>query len=132
MQEKLDLGNELVKYVREEGVINSDYAYSTLMKLIESGLVEIEKIDFGFIMYMITPELNGKKSLSEVFFYIPKENRGNGRLVLKMLKRFEDAARENDCDYLKVGANYGLNDDKFISLLERKGFKTDTLYKEIK
>jgi len=124
--------DELFELVKEEGVMDPTFGYYQLKTWIKEEIAFIEKHEDFYIVYAPTKEINGERTLIELFFYIPKEKRGNIRAVLNGIKRFEEAAKEKDCDVLKVGANYGLKNDKFVKLLLRQGYKTDTLRKEIK
>lgn len=86
-------------------------------------------IDKGVICYIETIGFFGKKEFLELFFYLKPQYR-NLKTLNNLLNFFEDLAK--DCDIIKIGANILFKDDKFIKFLERKGYKHDTLYKQLR
>ena len=98
----------------------------------ESGIYNPETGDVsGICINQLGLDSNNElKCLNELFIYVPKDKRG-GRDVLKAIRYLEAKAKETECKRVRVGANYGLNDNKFVSLLERLGYRSDVLFKEI-
>jgi len=85
----------------------------------------------GIFAYIITDDFLGGKCLSELMFYIRPEHRGRIRLVRKYLKIAEGIASDKNCATIKIGANIGYKDSKFINLLKRFGYVDDTVAKPI-
>jgi len=85
----------------------------------------------GVLAYIITNEFNQERSFSELFLYVMKEHRGSFKLLNKIKSFIETEARATNCDVIKIGANFGFNDDGFKRVLERWGFVPDTYRKEI-
>lgn len=85
----------------------------------------------GIIVYIISDNFRGANCVSELFMYIKKEHRGNIRLFKKLVNHLEQVARENDCKSVKIASNIGYNDDSVLRCLQRFGYKTDVVTKEI-
>ena len=63
--------------------------------------------------------------------YIKPEYRGDMRLFNEVIKIMEQAAKENSCKFVTIGANIGYRDDKLLIILSHYGYKPDTVKKEI-
>ena len=87
--------------------------------------------DKGAVAYMIGDNMRGNDCVSELFMYVRKEFRGDIRLFKKLVKVMEDAGKENNCVSVKIGSNIGYNDDSVLRILQRWGYKTDVVIKEI-
>lgn len=100
--------------------------------LANNGMFEFEELEDrkGMLAYFISFDCKGKKYLNEMFMYICPQFRGNIRLFKGMIKRFEDLAQANDCEYVTIGSNIGYKDEVVLKLLGHWGYKHDTLKKE--
>lgn len=127
IEEKQCILSDIIQEVMREGLITFNIDYWYLM--IEQDTVFIEIMDKGYIIYMIAEDFTGIKTLSELFLYIPKDKRG-GRLFISMIHRLEELAKENGCKQLRIADNYN-NEGKLSRYLLRKGYKTDSVYKEV-
>lgn len=87
--------------------------------------------DKGVVVYLIGDNFRGNDCVSELFMYVRKEFRGDIRLFKKLVQVMEDAAKENNCVSVKIGSNIGYNDDSVLRILQRWGYKTDVVIKEI-
>ena len=85
----------------------------------------------GVVAYVISDNFKGANCVSELFMYIKPEYRGNIRLFKKLVNAMEQAARDNNCVSVKIGSNIGYNDDSVLRCLQRFGYKTDVVIKEI-
>jgi len=83
----------------------------------------------GIFAFSYVPDFRGGKCLAELVFYIRKENRGDVRLVKKYLQRVEEMADRKHCNSVRIGGNIGYKDDSFLRLLNRWGYKADTVVK---
>ncbi|MFY9591750.1 MAG: hypothetical protein WAP54_07185, partial [Bacteroidales bacterium] len=59
------------------------------------------------------------------------EYRGNIRLFKELVQHLEDIAKENNCSCVKIASNIGYNDDSVLKILQRWGYKVDTVTKRI-
>lgn len=101
-----------------------------IKNLVDNDHLKILSIDnTGVFAYVIAPDFLGGRTLSEVVFYIRKEERGDLRLFKKYLKTIEDIARRENCISVKIGGNIGYKDQTFLLLLRRCGYVDDTLAK---
>lgn len=85
----------------------------------------------GIVACTVSDDFRGRLCVSELFMFIKKEHRGNLRLFKKLIDFMEQIARDNNCVSVKIGSNIGYNDDSVIKCLQRFGYKTDTVIKEI-
>jgi GNAT superfamily N-acetyltransferase len=86
--------------------------------------------DKGVFAYMIHEGFTRKKEMHEIFVYLKPEHRNLKNLNL-LIAFIEQLAKEKGCDILKIGSNSGYRDASFLAFLERKGYKKDTMLKEI-
>ena len=86
----------------------------------------------GIIAYIISDDLRGRDCVGEIFMYIKPEYRGDIRLFKKLINHLEEVAKENNCHSVKVASNIGYNDASVLKVLERWGYRTDAVIKEIK
>lgn len=93
--------------------------------------LNIAEVGDATILFKVLPEVNGDVSLSEFFIYIPRDKRGNLSNLKKIKLWFEETAKELECDCIKIGSNFGLNDDGFGRLLEKWGYTPDTYRKKV-
>jgi len=112
---------------------NLDETVAYVEKLAELGMVHIEELsdERGVVAYMIVPDFRGNMLCSELFMYIKPEYRGDMRLFNEVIKIMEQAAKENSCKFVTIGANIGYRDDKLLRILSHYGYKPDTVKKEI-
>lgn len=87
--------------------------------------------DTGIFAYIISPDMKGGHALVEMLFYIRKEFRGSIKLVKSYIHEAERIAKEKNCNSIKIGSNIGHRDLTFIKLLDRWGYKPDTMSKGI-
>ena len=116
-----------------------DVTVENVKMLAEQGLLHIKELeDFsyiptvkkGVVAYIIVPNFTGELMCVEVFMYIKPEYR-NIRLFNEIIQIMEQAAKENGCKFVEIGANIGYRDDKLLKILSRYGYKPDTVKKEI-
>lgn len=86
----------------------------------------------GITVYTIGDNFKGADCVSELFMYVRKERRGDLRLFKKLVNHLEEIARDNNCDSVKIASNIGYNDDSVLRCLQRWGYKTDVVTKEIR
>lgn len=110
-----------------------DKTVDYVTKLADCGMLRVEELsnDSGVVAYMIIPDFRGNMLCSELFMYIRPEYRGNMRLFNEIIKIMEQAAKENGCKFVTIGANIGYRDDKLLRILSHYGYKPDTVKKEI-
>lgn len=120
-QDELDCFNDL------------DATVDYVNKLAEANLLKVEELydGRGVVAYMFVPDFRGNMLCSELFMYIKPEYRGNIRLLGEVIKIMEQAAKENGCKFVTIGANIGYRDDKLLRILSHYGYKPDTVKKEI-
>jgi hypothetical protein len=98
--------------------------------LVNADLLKILSINnTGVFAYVIAPDFLGGRALSEVVFYIRKEERGNLRLFKRYLSMIEAIAKKEHCGSVKIGGNIGYKDQSFLTLLKRFGYVDDTVAK---
>lgn len=110
-----------------------DKTVDYVTKLADCGMLRVEELssDSGVVAYMIIPDFRGNMLCSELFMYIRPEYRGDMRLFNEIIKIMEQAAKENGCKFVTIGANIGYRDDKLLRILSHYGYKPDTVKKEI-
>lgn len=101
--------------------------------LIEVGFVRYYELpeQKGIMVYCITDNFRGADCINELFMYIRKEHRGNIRLFKQLVNHLEEVAREHNCKSVKIASNIGYNDDSVLRCLQRWGYKTDVVTKEM-
>lgn len=92
--------------------------------------IKIEDDKTGVFAYMIAPDFKGHLAFVEVFFFLHPDHRTFAK-ANKLLEKLERHAKINKCKSIKFGANFGHKDEMFLKYLRRKGYKDDTLSKEI-
>lgn len=112
---------------------NIDETVAYVEKLAELGMVHYEELynERGVVAYMIVPDFKGNMLCSELFMYIKPEYRGDIKLFREIVNIMEQAAKENSCKFITIGANIGYRDDKLLKILSHYGYKPDTVKKEI-
>ena len=110
-----------------------DDTVAYVSKLAEIGMLKAEELsdERGVVAYMIVPDFRGNLLCSELFMYIKPEYRGDIGLFNEVVKIMEEAAKENNCKFVTIGANIGYRDDKLLKILSHYGYKPDTVKKEI-
>jgi len=110
-----------------------DDTVAYVSKLAEMGMLKAEELsdERGVVAYMIVPDFRGNLLCSELFMYIKPEYRGDIGLFNEVVKIMEEAAKENNCKFVTIGANIGYRDDKLLKILSHYGYKPDTVKKEI-
>ena len=83
----------------------------------------------GIIAYCLYPDYRGELSLNELFMYIKPEHRGSIKLFKELVNHIEQAAKENNCLSIRIGANLKFKDSKILNALKHFGYKTDTVVK---
>lgn len=130
-EDQMIIAKELYNLIAKEGIVDADYAKSILMPLLDNKFAFIERVGPGYIIYSAFKELNSIKCLNELFLYIPPDKRGNARVFLNIIRRFEELGKIHGCKRVRIGANYGTHDEKVSKILIRMGYKIDSVYKEI-
>lgn len=102
------------------------------VRLIKDMLEYFTIDDTGIFAYLIVPDMKGNLMLGEMLFYIRKEHRGSLKLFKRYLDEAERIAVEKKCVSVKIGANMGYKDQKFIRVLQMFGYEVDAVTKEIK
>lgn len=112
---------------------NLDNTVDYVTRLADMNMLKVEELsdDRGVVAYMIVPDFRGNMLCSELFMYIKPEYRGNMKLFNEVIKIMEQAAKENGCKFVTIGANIGFRDDKLLRILSHYGYKPDTVKKEI-
>jgi len=85
----------------------------------------------GVIAYTITDDMLGGLAVAELFMYIKPEYRGNVRLFKELVNHLEQVAKENNCSCVKIASNIGFKDDTVLKILQRWGYKTDSVSKKV-
>lgn len=116
--------------VVEEGVLTKEQANHSFSVLNSIDNLQSIKIGNCYCFYVIFTEINGKKTLAELFIYTPKESR-NSLDFVRMIKFLENEAKKNNCSVIKFGGNYRQTDNRLCEYLIKKGYGIDTVYKEI-
>lgn len=106
-------------------------AHETAKRLWISGTSAFTIGTTGVFGYIIIEDFLGDKCLCEIMFYIRKGFRGNIRLLKRYITEIEKIAIDNNCKTVKIGSNIGYKDDSFIRVLNRWGYKADTVSKGI-
>ncbi len=114
-------------WAKEAGADRAKIDY--VMSLVGKGLKILEKEE-GVIAYVVLDDLVGRKTLVEVFFYIRPKCR-DLKTLNNFLAEFEKLAIIYDCKDIKIGANFGYNDEGFAKYLMKKGYAIDILTKEV-
>lgn len=112
---------------------NLDDTVAYVNKLAEMNMLKAEELsdERGVVAYIIIPDFKGNLLCSELFMYIKPEYRGDIGLFNEIVKIMEEAAKENNCKFVTIGANIGYRDDKLLKILSHYGYKPDTVKKEI-
>lgn len=112
---------------------NLDDTVDYVTRLAATNMLKVEELsdERGVVAYMIVPDFRGNMLCSELFMYIKPEYRGDMRLFNEVIKIMEQAAKENSCKFVTIGANIGYRDDKLLRILSHYGYKPDTVKKEI-
>ena len=112
---------------------NLDDTVNYVNRLAEMNMLKVEELsdERGVVAYMIVPDFKGNMLCSELFMYIKPEYRGDMKLFNEVIKIMEQAAKENSCKFVTIGANIGYRDDKLLRILSHYGYKPDTVKKEI-
>lgn len=83
----------------------------------------------GVFAYCIAPDFLGDRMLSEIIFYIRKEDRGDLRLVKRYINLVEEIAEREHCRGIAIGGNINYKDSAFLKLLKRWGYVDHTVAK---
>ena len=112
---------------------NLDNTVDYVTRLADMNMLKVEELsdERGVVAYMIIPDFMGNMLCSELFMYVKPEYRGDMRLFNEIIKIMEQAAKENGCKFVTIGANIGYRDDKLLRILSHYGYKPDTVKKEI-
>ena len=112
---------------------NLDNTVDYVTRLADMNMLKVEELsdERGVVAYMIVPDFRGNMLCSELFMYIKPEYRGDMKLFNEVIKIMEQAAKENSCKFVTIGANIGYRDDKLLRILSHYGYKPDTDKKEI-
>lgn len=112
---------------------NLDNTVDYVTRLADMDMLKVEELsdERGVVAYMIVPDFRGNMLCSELFMYIKPEYRGDMKLFNEVIKIMEQAAKENGCKFVTIGANIGYRDDKLLRILSHYGYKPDTVKKEI-
>lgn len=85
----------------------------------------------GLMVYCITDDFKGDFTVSEIFMYIKPEYRGNLKLFKELVLHLEEVAKKENIKTVRIGSNIGYNDSLVLKVLERFGYTTDMVVKEI-
>lgn len=101
-------------------------------KMGEIGLMKYTELseERGVVAYVIAPDFRGNFICSELFIYIKPEYRSI-KAFNEVIHIMEQAAKENSCKFVSIGANIGYRDDKLLKILSHYGYEPDTVKKEI-
>lgn len=104
-----------------------------LVSILDSGMLRYYELpeQKGIVVYVITDNFRGSDCVNEILMYIKKEHRGNLRLFKQLIDHLEQAGRANNCTSVKIASNIGYNDESVLKCLQRFGYKTDVVSKEI-
>lgn len=88
--------------------------------------------DKGVFCYTFEELHKDNKHLSELFFYIKKEFRGETKLLLNTIKTIETIAKDNNCKAIIFGSNIGYKDPKLLNILKQKfNYQDYSIIKEL-
>ncbi len=99
----------------------------------DAGYLEVFELEDekGVIAYTISDDMLGGDSLCELFMYIRPEFRGDIRLFKKLITHLEEKAKELECSSVKIASNIKYKDEAVLRILQRWGYKVDTVSKEV-
>ena len=100
-------------------------------KNVSQVLCTLSLEDTGIFAYVLGPDMKGGIILAEVLFYIRPQYRGSIKLFKRYLDEIEKIAIEKKCVSVKIGANMGYKDPRFIRVLQRFGYQVDAVTKEL-
>lgn len=83
----------------------------------------------GIMAYCIVPDFRGGMSASELFMYIKPEYRGSIKLFKELVNSIEQAAKDNNCESVRIASNIGYDDQKVLRVLKLFGYETDVVVK---
>lgn len=85
----------------------------------------------GLMVYCIADDFKGDYTVSEIFMYIKPEYRGNLKLFKELVLHLEKVAKEQNIKTVRIASNIGYNDSLVLKVLQRFGYTTDMVVKEI-
>ena len=109
----------------KESVLNLLYS---LEKQIKYYIPEGDK---GIIAYCVCPDFRGGMTMQELFMYIKPEYRGSIKLFKDLILHIEQAAKDNNCNSVRIASNIGYDDTKVLRVLKLFGYQTDVVVKKI-
>lgn len=80
----------------------------------------------GVIMCFISEDWNGNKYCAEMLMYIKPEYRGKAMSFRAIIKKIQEIAKENECQYVNIGADIGYRDEKTLKIIKKLGYKNET------
>lgn len=86
----------------------------------------------GIMVYCITPDFRGDVSVNELFMYIKPEHRGDIRLFKELVNHLEAVAVIENCKSVRIASNIGYNDALVLKCLQRFGYSTDVVVKNMR
>ncbi|MCD7878888.1 MAG: hypothetical protein LUG16_03020 [Candidatus Gastranaerophilales bacterium] len=86
----------------------------------------------GIMVYCITPDFRGDTSVNELFMYIKPEYRGNIKLFKELVTHLEAVAIIQNCKSVRIASNIGYNDTLVLKCLQRFGYSTDVVVKNMR
>ena len=110
-----------------------EYSLNQIDILDRAGVVHYKELsgDRGIVAYVVIKDFLGDWICSELFIYVRPEHRGSIRTFKEIIEIFETAAKENCCKFVKIGSNIGYRDEKYLALLSRFGYSSDTVKNEM-
>lgn len=85
----------------------------------------------GIVAYCFNFDFLGNSSVDELFMYIKPEFRGGIKLFKELVNYLEIVAKENKCKTIRIGANLNYKDENILRALQRLGYKTDVVVKDL-
>jgi hypothetical protein len=86
----------------------------------------------GLMAYIIAPDFRGGMCVNELFMYIKPEFRGKLRLFKELVEHLEEVAKKENCASVRIASNIGYNDSVVLKCLQRFGYATDVVVKNLR
>lgn len=85
----------------------------------------------GLMVYCVSPDFRGNLSVNELFMYIKPEHRGSIKLFKELIDHLEAYAIVCGAKSVRVASNIGYNDQVVLKVLQRWGYLTDVVVKQV-
>lgn len=128
----IDLADEELHCFEPDGGKNR--VYQLILNLYQTGYLRWYFLEDkkGLMVYCITPDFRGNDSVNELFMYIKPEHRGNIRLFKELVTHLEAIAITQNCKSVRIASNIGYNDALVLKCLQRFGYSTDVVVKNMR